>query len=33
LALAHRVVTEHGGTLTASNSTDSGALFTLRLPL
>jgi PAS domain S-box-containing protein len=33
LALAHRVVTEHGGTLTASNSTEGGALFTLRLPL
>jgi nitrogen fixation/metabolism regulation signal transduction histidine kinase len=34
LALAHRVVTEHGGTLTAANaSTDGGAVFTLRLPL
>ncbi|HEV7844572.1 MAG TPA: ATP-binding protein [Pyrinomonadaceae bacterium] len=33
LALAHRVVTEHGGTLTASNLTEGGALFTLRLPL
>ncbi|HEX8175352.1 MAG TPA: ATP-binding protein [Pyrinomonadaceae bacterium] len=33
LALAHRVVTEHGGTLTASNSAAGGAVFTLRLPL
>lgn len=34
LALAHRVVTEHGGSLTASNSpTTGGAVFTLRLPL
>jgi signal transduction histidine kinase len=33
LALAHRVVTEHGGTLTASNSTRGGAVFTMRLPL
>jgi signal transduction histidine kinase len=34
LALAHRVVTEHGGTLTAANaSTDGGAVFTLRLSL
>lgn len=33
LALAHRVVTEHGGTLTASNSMEGGAVFTLRLPL
>ena len=33
LALAHRVVTEHGGTLTASNRDEGGALFTLRLPL
>lgn len=32
LALAHRVATEHGGTLSASNSPDGGALFTLRLP-
>jgi signal transduction histidine kinase len=32
LALAHRVATEHGGTLSASNSHDGGALFTLRLP-
>jgi two-component system nitrogen regulation sensor histidine kinase GlnL len=33
LALAHRVITEHGGTLTASNAGEGGALFTLRLPL
>jgi nitrogen fixation/metabolism regulation signal transduction histidine kinase len=33
LALAHRVATDHGGTLSASNSADGGAVFTLRLPL
>ncbi|HEX8746927.1 MAG TPA: ATP-binding protein, partial [Pyrinomonadaceae bacterium] len=33
LALAHRVVTEHGGALTASSSAEGGAVFTLRLPL
>jgi signal transduction histidine kinase len=33
LALAHRVVTEHGGTLTAANSPAGGAVFTIRLPL
>jgi signal transduction histidine kinase len=32
LALAHRVITQHGGTLTASNSASGGAVFTLRLP-
>jgi signal transduction histidine kinase len=32
LALAHRVITQHGGTLTASNSHAGGAIFTLRLP-
>jgi len=32
LALAHRVVTQHGGTLTASNSTAGGAMFRVRLP-
>ncbi|HJR07130.1 MAG TPA: ATP-binding protein [Pyrinomonadaceae bacterium] len=33
LALAHRVVAEHGGTLTAANrSGGQGAVFTLRLP-
>jgi len=33
LALAHRVITQHGGTLTASNRKGGGAMFTLRLPL
>jgi nitrogen fixation/metabolism regulation signal transduction histidine kinase len=33
LALAHRVVTEHGGTLAAANAPAGGAVFTLRLPL
>jgi nitrogen fixation/metabolism regulation signal transduction histidine kinase len=33
LALAHRVITEHGGTLTAANSQDGGAIFTIKLPL
>jgi signal transduction histidine kinase len=33
LALAHRVVTEHGGTLTAANAHGGGAIFTLRLPI
>lgn len=32
LALAHRVVTEHGGTLTAANAVTGGAVFTIRLP-
>ncbi len=32
LALAHRVITQHGGTLTASNGKDGGAVFSLRLP-
>jgi signal transduction histidine kinase len=32
LALAHRVITEHGGTLTVANAADGGALFTIRLP-
>lgn len=32
LALAHRVATDHGGTLSASNSNAGGAVFTLRLP-
>jgi signal transduction histidine kinase len=32
LALAHRVATDHGGTLSAANSDAGGALFTLRLP-
>ncbi|MDQ3253466.1 MAG: ATP-binding protein, partial [Acidobacteriota bacterium] len=33
LALAHRVITEHGGTLTASNAPHGGALFTIWLPV
>jgi nitrogen fixation/metabolism regulation signal transduction histidine kinase len=33
LALAHRVVTQHGGTLDASNLSDRGAVFLLRLPV
>ena len=32
LALAHRVITEHGGILTAANGTEGGAIFTIRLP-
>ncbi len=33
LALAHRVITQHGGTLTASNTKSGGAMFSLRLPM
>ncbi len=32
LALAHRVTTQHGGTLTASNANGGGAVFTVQLP-
>ena len=32
LALAHRVITDHGGTLTAANAPEGGAIFTIRLP-
>lgn len=32
LALAHRVITEHGGTLEAANRSERGAVFTARLP-
>lgn len=32
LALAHRVITDHGGTLTASNAPEGGAVFTIKLP-
>ena len=32
LALAHRVITEHGGVLTAANAIEGGAIFTIRLP-
>jgi signal transduction histidine kinase len=31
LALAHRVITQHGGTLTAANARSGGAVFTIRL--
>src|SRR4030095_11560586 len=33
LALSHRVITEHGGALTAENTSQGGAVFTVRLPL
>jgi signal transduction histidine kinase len=33
LALAHRVITEHNGTLVARNSNEGGAVFTVRLPM
>jgi signal transduction histidine kinase len=32
LALAHRVITQHGGTLAAANGKDGGAVFSVRLP-
>jgi signal transduction histidine kinase len=32
LALSHRVITQHGGTLSAENAADGGAVFTVRLP-
>ncbi|MGB8506953.1 MAG: ATP-binding protein [Pyrinomonadaceae bacterium] len=32
LALAHRVFTDHGGTLTVANAPNGGAIFTVRLP-
>ena len=32
LALSHRVITEHGGSLTAENASEGGAVFTVRLP-
>jgi signal transduction histidine kinase len=31
LALSHRIITQHGGTLTAANSADGGAVFTINL--
>jgi signal transduction histidine kinase len=33
LALAHRVITQHGGTLTADNARGGGAVFTIKLPI
>jgi signal transduction histidine kinase len=32
LALAHRVITEHGGTLNVANVSEGGAEFTIRMP-
>lgn len=32
LALTHRIITEHGGTLTAGNAVDGGAVFTIKIP-
>jgi C4-dicarboxylate-specific signal transduction histidine kinase len=31
LALTHRIITQHDGTLTATNAPDGGALFTIKL--
>jgi signal transduction histidine kinase len=31
LALTHRIITQHGGTLTAANAPNGGALFTIKL--
>jgi signal transduction histidine kinase len=33
LALTHRIITQHGGTLTAANSSEGGAVFTIKLPI
>jgi signal transduction histidine kinase len=33
LALTHRVITEHGGSLTAANAAEGGAVFTIKIPL
>ena len=30
LALTHRIITQHGGSLTAANSPEGGAIFTIR---
>ena len=32
LALTHRVISQHGGSLSAANATEGGAVFTIRLP-
>jgi signal transduction histidine kinase len=31
LALTHRIITQHGGTLIATNAPDGGAVFTIRM--
>jgi C4-dicarboxylate-specific signal transduction histidine kinase len=31
LALSHRIITQHGGTLAAANAPEGGALFTIKL--
>jgi signal transduction histidine kinase len=33
LALTHRVITQHGGTLTAANTPEGGAVFTIKIPV
>jgi signal transduction histidine kinase len=33
LALTHRVITQHGGTLTVANALEGGAVFTIKLPI
>lgn len=33
LALSHRIITEHGGSMKAANAENGGAVFTIRLPL
>lgn len=33
LALAHRIITEHGGTVSAANAQHGGACFTIKLPM
>lgn len=33
LALTHRVITQHGGTLTAANAPEGGAVFTIKIPV
>ena len=32
LALTHRIITEHGGTLSAANAVEGGAVFTIKIP-
>lgn len=32
LALTHRIITEHGGTLSAANAAGGGAVFTIKIP-